>query len=178
MSKPIIVGISGSLRTSSFNTAVLNSMAEAFSDKLDLRVHTLGEIPLYNQDLEDPAPAAVETLRQAIRDAAGVVISTPEYNHGTSGVLKNALDWASRPYGQSSFSGKPVLIMSVSPAGTGGARAHNGLIDSLTSNAARIIGGPQIAIAAAHEKIKDDKLVDEGTLSFISKRIDDLLAAI
>ncbi len=102
MTKPNILGISGSLRRESFNTALLNSLVHDLADDINLTVQTLNDIPPFNQDDEGDPPAGVVALRDAIRAADGLLVSSPEYNHGVPGVLKNALDWASRPYGQSS----------------------------------------------------------------------------
>jgi chromate reductase, NAD(P)H dehydrogenase (quinone) len=89
------------------------------------------------------------------------VIVTPEYNHGIPGVLKNALDWTSRPFGRSVLIGKPVLVMSVSPAFTGGVRAHVQAFETLLAIQARIVPGPQVVIGSVAEKIRDGILVDE-----------------
>src|SRR5215467_4374062 len=112
-----LIGLSGSLRKRSFNTAVLDSMAGLLPPGVMLEVHPLDSIPLYNQDLEDEAfPIAVHELKCAIAQADGVVFCSPEYNYGMSGVLKNAIDWISRPAMNSVLKGKPVLLMSCSPS--------------------------------------------------------------
>src|SRR5436305_1209969 len=99
--KPRLLGISGSLRKASSNTAILQAVAETAADKATLELFPLHDIPLYNQDIDvEPWPGPVTALRSAIASADGVIISSPEYNYGMSGVLKNALDWASRPYGK------------------------------------------------------------------------------
>jgi chromate reductase, NAD(P)H dehydrogenase (quinone) len=122
---------------------------------------------LYNEDNDHPGgPADVRRFRDAIRDCDGVVIATPEYNHGIPGVLKNALDWASRPYGKSVLINKPVLVISVSPAFTGGVRAHAQVNETLLSIPAHLIGGPQVVIAGISDKIKNGVLIDEANLSF------------
>jgi chromate reductase, NAD(P)H dehydrogenase (quinone) len=108
----------------------------------------------------------VRQLRAAIAESDGVVIVTPEYNHGIPGVLKNALDWASRPYGKSVLAGKPVLVISVSAAFTGGARAQAQVNETLLSIPACVLGGPQVVIGGVGEKIRDDVLVDRASLDF------------
>ena len=178
MAKPRILGISGSLRRESFNTAVLNTVKEALADKIDMTLHPLGDIPLFNQDDEGDPAKSVTALRDAIRNADALIVSSPEYNHSTSGVLKNALDWASRPFGQSSYAGKPVLIITASPAATGGARAHSHLYDVFLASDAKVIGGPQIAVAGAGGKVSDGRLTDQATVEFISKAVDRLTQAI
>ncbi|CAN5196110.1 NADPH-dependent FMN reductase [soil metagenome] len=174
--KPNILALSGSLRKESYNTAILVSLGEAVADKATLTVFPLNDIPLYNQDLDtDTPPAAVTAFRDAIRETDGLVIASPEYNYGMSGVLKNALDWASRPYGKSAMTGKPVLTLSSSPAFTGGARAQGQLNEILIAMSSELVLRPQTVIAAAHQKITDGKLTDEQTLTFLSAGIDDLI---
>jgi chromate reductase len=175
-SKPRLLGISGSLRRASFNTAVLASLVEVVSDRATLEIFPLNDVPLYDQDNDrDVPPPAVAVLGQAIARADGIVISSPEYNFGISGVLKNALDWASRPRGRSKFTGKPVLTMTVSTAFTGGARAQAQLNETLTAIAARVVLRPQIVIASVHDKIKEGRLADEATLGFLIAGVEDLL---
>jgi len=175
-SKPQLLGISGSLRRSSFNTAVLASLAEAVADRVTLEIFRLNDVPLYDQDDDrDVPPPAVAVLWQAITRADGIVISSPEYNFGVSGVLKNALDWASRPRGKSKLTGKPVLTMTASTAFTGGARAQVQLSETLTAIAARVVLRPQIVIASVHEKIKEGRLADAATLDLLVAGVDDLL---
>jgi chromate reductase, NAD(P)H dehydrogenase (quinone) len=178
-SKPRLLGISGSLRKGSNNTAILSSLADAIRDRAELVVFPLNEVPLYDGDIDvDPVPAGVAALRQAIADADGVIIATPEYNYGMSGVLKNALDWASRPYGKATLTGKPVLTFSSSPAFTGGVRAQAQLNETLTAIAAQLVLRPQTVIASVHEKVKDGHLVDETTLGYLKAGVEDLLSNI
>lgn len=172
-----LVALSGSLRKGSFCTAVAHTAADLVSDRAVVEVVTLDDIPLYNQDLEGPSlPASVGALREKIDQAAGLVIITPEYNYGMSGVLKNALDWLSRPYGQSKLTGKKVLTVSVSPAFTGGVRAQSQLHDTLLANAVRLLPLPQIVIGMVHEKVHDDRLVDEAAVNFLRTGLDKLLS--
>jgi chromate reductase len=103
---------------------------------------------------------------------------SPEYNHGMSGVLKNALDWASRPYGRSSLARKPVLTMTASPAFTGGVRAQQQMNETLASILARTVLRPQIVIGGVHERVPDGQPIDEAVLSFALAGVDDLLAEI
>ncbi len=177
--KPKILAISGSLRRGSFNTAVLATLAERFAAVAEVSLFPLNDVPLYDQDLDsDAPPAAVAALRQAIGEADALIIATPEYNYGVSGVLKNALDWASRPYGRSTLVGKPVLTFTSSPAFTGGARAQAGLNETLHAIGAKPLARPQIVIGLVHEKVKDDRLADAATLSFLESGVRDLLAEV
>lgn len=174
--KPKLVGISGSLRSASFCTAVLHTAAELLADAASLEIAPLGDLPLYNQDLDGSGtPDVVRTFQHRIAAADGLVIVTPEYNYGMSGVLKNALDWASRPYGQSKLTGKPVLTVSTSPATTGGVRAQIHLTETLLANASRILLRPQIVIGKVHEKVSKSRLVDPDSLAFLSAGLADLL---
>lgn len=174
--RPVLLGISGSLRKASHCTAILKNIADAAETRATLEIFPLDAVPLYNQDLDNESPPeSVIALRQAIERAAGLVIVTPEYNYGMSGVLKNALDWASRPYGKSKLKGKAVLTLSASPAFTGGVRAQAQLNETLLSNAALLVLRPQIVIGMAHEKIRDGQIVDQETARFLSDGLNDLL---
>ena len=179
ITKPRLLGISGSLRRASFNTTVLTTLAERLAEQAVMTVHPLNDLPLYDQDLDtDTPPPAVTALRRAIAEADGVIIASPEYNYGISGVLKNALDWASRPYGKSALVAKPVLTLTSSPAFTGGARAQAQLNEVLTAVAALLVLRPQTVIPSVHEKIKDGRLVDEASLGFLDAGVSDLLGNI
>jgi chromate reductase len=174
--KPRLLGISGSLRKASTNTAVLSALAEAVADKATLEIFPLNALPLYDQDLDgEPLPPVVAAFRAAVGAADGVVIASPEYNYGMSGVLKNALDWASRPYGKSNLTGKPVLTITVSAASTGGVRAQGQLNETLTAIAALVVLRPQSVIGSVFSKMKDGKFTDETSMKFLTAGIDDLL---
>lgn len=175
--RPKILGISGSIRKNAFNTIILESLAEEVKDYADFSIFPLNDIPLYNQDEDtENVPVSVGALRAAIDGADGVVFASPEYNYGISGVLKNALDWASRPYGQSTLIGKPVLTITSSPAFTGGARAQSQLNEVLSiAIGARLLQRPQSIIPAVHEKIVDGRFTDETTLQFLKDGIDHLV---
>ena len=175
-SKPRLLGISGSLRKASSNTAILTAVAEMIADKATLELFPLDHIPLYNQDIDvEPWPPAVTALRDAIAAADGVIISSPEYNYGMSGVLKNALDWASRPYGKAKLTGKPVLTVTASMASTGGVRAQLQLNETLTAIAALVVLRPQSIIGSVLQKMTDGRFTDEASLKFLNAAVDDLL---
>jgi NAD(P)H-dependent FMN reductase len=121
-----ILGISGSLRERSYNTALLRAAAELAPPDVELEIFDLSEVPLYNDDVEavaDPEPVA--RLRAAVAEADALLIATPEYNRGTSGVLKNAIDWLSRPYGNSALKDKPMAVVGASLGQYGGVWAHD-----------------------------------------------------
>jgi chromate reductase len=176
MTKLHLLGLSGSLRRASNGTAVLRGLQDALAPKARLDIFSLHGLPLYNEDDDgEYAPDSVRALRSAIETSDGVIMVSREYNHGMSCVLKNALDWASRPYGCSVLRSKPVLTMTTSPAFTGGVRAQQQLNETLASIPARSVLRPQIVIGGVHEKVNDGRLADEATLRFALAGVDDLL---
>jgi chromate reductase len=176
---PHLLGLSGSIRKESTNTAILRTVAEKLGARASLTVFPLNDIPLYNSDLEgDALPQPVRALKEAITASDGLILCTPEYNHGMSGVLKNALDWASRPAFASPLKSKPTLLMTSSPGYVGGARAQAQMQETMASALARVVIRPQIVIAGVAQKIVNGRLVDEATLKFCLEAIDDLLAEI
>jgi chromate reductase len=176
---PRLLGLSGSLRRGSFNTAVLATLQTAIAERARLEIFPLASIPLYDGDLDgDAPPAPVRALKDAIAGCDGIVVCSPEYNYGIPGVLKNAIDWASRPGFQSPLVGKPVLIMTASLAFTGGARAQAQIREAFLATLARVVVRPEVVIASAHKKIADGRLTDEATLRFALQAVDDLLAEI
>ena len=171
-----LLGLSGSLRGASNSTAVLRGLQDALASKAALSIFPLHRMPLYNEDDDgEHAPESVRALRSAIETSDGVIMISPEYNHGMSGVLKNALDWASRPYGRSALRGKPVLTITTSPAFTGGVRAQQQMNETLAAIPARLVLRPQIVIGGVHGKVSDGRLVDEASLRFAIAGVDDLL---
>ena len=174
-----IAGISGSLRKASFSTALLNILAEKAAPAIEIELVTLEEIPLYNEDLDqEPAIPAVANLKKAIAESDGVLIVTPEYNHGVPGVLKNALDWVSRPVFESCFKGKPVSIMTSSLAFTGGVRAQYQLRETLISMHAHLVMGPEVVVGGVHRNLVDEAYADEKGLAFMLKSLEKLRAEI
>lgn len=173
-----LLGISGSIRRGSCNRAILEALRLrlAAHGKAEMTLFGLEDIPLYNGDLDgDAAPAPVHALKHAIESSTGIVLCSPEYNHGVSGVLKNALDWASRPSPNSPLKGKPVLIITSSPAATGGVRAQYQLRETLISTLSRVIITPEIVIPHVFQKIAEGAFVDEPSLSFAEVGIDALI---
>ena len=168
-----ILGISGSLRKGSFNTALLRAAQELASEGTEMTILDLKDIPLYNGDVEaagDPAPVAA--LKSVIRNADGVHFATPEYNHGMSGVLKNAIDWASRDRNGGSLQGKPVAMMGAGGmAGT--ARAQLQLQNVLSEAGSIVMVKPGVLVALPWQKF-DEKgvLIDEDTRTFLSRHLD------
>lgn len=154
-----VLGISGSLRRDSLNTALLRVAAERLPAGAELvEFERLGEIPPYDADLEaETAPAAVRDLRAAIRAADAVLVATPEYNHSIPGVLKNALDWASRPAGQSALNGKPAAAIGASTGMFGAVWAQAETRKVLGALGGRVVEA-ELPIARAHEQYADGDL--------------------
>src|SRR3989344_9169656 len=115
-----ILGIVGSLRKNSFNRSLMNAFLAQKPEAVTMEIADISTLPFYNEDSESSFPESAQTLKTQIENADVVIIATPEYNRSVPGVLKNAIDWASRPYGKNSFSGKQVLVVgaSVGPIGT------------------------------------------------------------
>jgi chromate reductase, NAD(P)H dehydrogenase (quinone) len=178
--KPIrLIGMSGSLRTGSYSNAVLATLRETFAGRADLELYDLAPIPLYNQDLEgEKRPPVVKKLLADIAEADGLVLCAPEFNHSIPGVLKNAIDWASRPAFQSVLAYKHVAIMATSRGPLGGARCLEHLRVALDSCLSRIALAREVLITAAESKIKDGRLVDETSLGFACGAVEALLQEI
>src|ERR1700687_3415166 len=125
MGKPVLLlGIAGSPRSASYNRAALRAATQLVPEGATVEIIELDGIPAFNQDAEQNPPAKVIELKKRIREADAILIVTPEYNYSIPGVLKNAIDWASRPYGHSAWSGKPAAMMGASPGMLGTARAQ------------------------------------------------------
>jgi chromate reductase, NAD(P)H dehydrogenase (quinone) len=162
-----LLGISGSLRAVSFSTAVLAALAEATAEQAKFAYADIGAVPHFNQDhYADPLPVPVQNLRDQIAAADGLVIVSPEYNHGVPGVLKNAFDWASRPHNGSPLRDKPALIVTTSPAVTGGARAQYQIRETLISALARPVATPEIVVGQVAGKIVDGRFEDSAVIEF------------
>ncbi|AVQ85578.1 NAD(P)H-dependent oxidoreductase (plasmid) [Variovorax sp. PDNC026] len=174
-----LVAISGSIRRASNCTAVLRSLQPLLPPHVALEIVPLDDIPIYNADLDgDTPPAPVARLKSAIAGADGLVLCSPEYNYGMPGVLKNAIDWASRPGFASPLKGKPALVMTASPGTAGGVRAQAQIRDALAATLARPLVRPHVAIANVASRIQDGRLVDAATLDFIGAALAELLEEI
>lgn len=154
-----VLGITGSLRRDSYNHALLREAAERLPAGAELvEFDRLGEIPPYDADLEaETAPEAVAALRQAMRDADAVIVATPEYNHSIPGVLKNALDWASRPAGQSALTGKPAVVIGASTGMFGAVWAQAETRKVLGALGGRVVEG-ELPVAHAAELYRNGRL--------------------
>ena len=176
---PKVLAVSGSLRAASFSTAILRALSQEEHLGIALTIKTLENIPLYNEDLDtDPQLRPIAELRNEVQACDGVVIATPEYNHGIPGVLKNALDWASRPAFASCFLGKPVLILTSAPGGTGGVRAQYQLRETLLSMLAHVVSGREILLSGVENRIRENRFTDPDTLRVLTRGIHALRADI
>lgn len=164
-----VIGIAGSLRAASFNRALLSAARELTPPELIIEVRELKDLPLFNEDLErDGVPVAVGELRRAVRSADGLLLVTPEYNHGVPGVLKNAVDWLSQPLRQSALEGKPTALMGASTGLAGTARSQSQLRQAFVLTNSPVMQQPEVLVARAHEKFDAmGRLTDQPTHQFI-----------
>jgi len=165
-----ILGFAGSLRKGSYNKALLRTAEDLLPENLILEIFDIADIPPFNQDNEQDMPMKVKEFKSKIREADALLISTPEYNYSVPGVLKNAIDWASRPYGDNPFDGKPVAIMSASVGMLGGARAQYHLRQMFVFLNMYPLNGPEVIVPFAQEKFDaNGKLLDENTKKFLKQ---------
>jgi chromate reductase len=171
-----ILGIAGSLRKDSYNKAAVRAAQSLCPEGAKLEIYDIAGLPLFNQDEEKNPTAKVSDFKQKIRAADAILISTAEYNYGLPGVLKNAIDAASRPYGDSAWNGKPVAIMSAAMGAAGGLRAQYQLRQCFVFLNMDAVVQPEVAIAAAHQRF-DDKgnLTDETSRKMIAQLLQNLM---
>jgi chromate reductase, NAD(P)H dehydrogenase (quinone) len=169
MSALRVVGIAGSLRRASYNKALLRAAQELAPERLRIETHEIAEVPLFNEDVEAAGvPPAVAALREAIAAADGLLIATPEYNHGTPGVMKNTIDWLSRPPRRSVLSGKPTAVMGASPGTTGTARGQSQLRQAFVFTNTPAMLQPEVLVGRAHERFDaEGHLTDEKVRSYL-----------
>jgi chromate reductase len=151
-----ILGFVGSLRKGSYNKALMRAALKLVPEDVAIEVFDLEGIPPFNQDLESSPPPIVQEFKAKIRNADALLIASPEYNYSVPGVLKNAVDWASRPYGDSAFEGKPVAIMSASVGSLGGARAQYHLRQSFIFLDMHPLNRPEVMMPFAEDNIDVD----------------------
>lgn len=171
-----ILGFAGSLRKSSYNKALVWAAGELIPKDVKLDVFDIDGIPPFNQDFETRMPEKVKEFKARIEAADALLIATPEYNFSIPGVLKNAIDWASRPYGDNSFEGKPVAVMSASMGMFGGVRAQYHLRQIFVSLNMYPINRPEVIVALAPQKIDENGTVtDEITRKFMRELLENLV---
>ncbi len=159
-----LFGLSGSLRAASSSAALVRTIANRLGGRAVLEIGEIGGLPHYNADT-DGGPG-VAALIQAISAADGVLFVTPEYNYSVPGVLKNAIDWASRPAYQSVFKGKPAFVISVSGGALGGVRAQAHLKYILNGMLAEVFTAQEVVVPHANGKVQTGVFTDEPTLEF------------
>lgn len=171
------IAISGSLRKDSYNTHLLKAAQEVAGEGVHIEIFDISPLPFYSQDMEAPFPKDAQILKDKIESSDGVIFATPEYNRSIPGVLKNAIDWASRPWGKNSFTGKPVLILGASVASTSTALAQYHLKQVMNYLNAKVIGQPEFYMGPAQEKFDaTGKLTDEHTKESLKKALDVLIS--
>ncbi len=169
-----ILGMSGSLRKASINSGLLRAAKDVAPPGMNLTIFEIADLPLYNSDIEVQGdPASVTALKEAIRSSDGVIFATPEYNWGTSGALKNAIDWASRDKAQGSLMGKPVTVIGAGGrAGT--ARAQTQIQQSLSETGSLVMIKPGVLVQAFAPPLFDSQgnLIDEETKNILGAHLE------
>jgi chromate reductase len=169
--------IVGSLRKESFSLKIANALAKLAPDELKMNLVTLHDISFFNQDLEAAPPADWVAFREKLHKSNGVLFVTPEYNRSIPGVLKNAIDVGSRPYGKSSFLGKPIGIVSNSPGPLGGVSAAKHLQNILPGISGVIMGQPEIYLNGVGDAFDDQGELIKESLQAVLKQYIDAFAA-
>jgi chromate reductase len=166
-----LLGVSGSLRAASFNTALLHAAQAVAPEGVTIEIFGLHDLPLFNQDIEDQGdPEPVKTWKDAVRSADALLLACPEYNGGITGVLKNAIDWASRG-SPSALDGKLACIVGASPGVTGTVRGQDALRQSLRKVSAQYWPLSEMLVGQAHTKIEAGALHDEKTKAYLARHL-------
>ena len=172
-----ILGIAGSLRRESYNRSALRAAIDLVPAGARLETFELDEIPIFNQDHEQHPPASVVEFKRRIREADAILFVTPEYNYSIPGVLKNAIDWASRPYGDNAWNGKAAAVMGASIGVIGTARAQYHLRQAFVFLNILAVNQPEVMIGKAHEQFdKSGNLKDEITKKLTRELLQNLVA--
>jgi len=173
-----VAGISGSLRNGSYNTRTLRAAQEFAPESLDIDIVTLEDVPLFNEDVEAVGwPDRVQELRDRVEAADAVIFASPEYNYSITGVLKNAIDWLSRPPGNAPLYGKPAAIVGATPSFVGTARAQAHLRQVVFYNAMPLLPTAEVLIAGAGERFDDEgRLTDEETCAVLKDMLEKFAA--
>ena len=169
-----ILAFGASFRKGSYSRIVQSSLKALAPDNTTLSEFDLEGIPIFNQDFESDLPARVKEFKAAIEGSDAILIVTPEYNYSVPGYLKNALDWATRPYGSNSFEGKAAAIISASPGMLGGSRANYHLRQCFVFMNVRALNRPEAIISQVDQKIKDNVLADEKTKDVLKRLLQSL----
>lgn len=167
----------GSLRKDSLNKIVAKKAAELFPADYTISFIEIGDLPVYNEDLEENAPESYDRFRKEMKEQDAYLFMSPEYNRGMPAALKNAIDVGSRPWGESVWPGKPVLVGSVSPSGISGALANHQIRQSLVFGDSPVMAQPELYIDAT-KAIDENGEVVPGTVEFLQTVVDDFVAFI
>ncbi|HLM62112.1 MAG TPA: NAD(P)H-dependent oxidoreductase [Pyrinomonadaceae bacterium] len=171
-----ILGIAGSLRRESYNRKALRAAIDLVPEGADLKTFELDEIPIFNEDNEQDPPLSVTEFKRRIREADAILFAAPEYNYSVPGVLKNAIDWASRPYGDSAWNGKCAAIIGATPGALGTARAQYHLRQTFVFLNIYAVNQPEVMIGSAHERFdQQGNLKDETTKQLIGELLRNLV---
>ena len=174
-----ILGIAGSLRKESWNKGALRAAQALCPDSAKIEIHDIARLPLFNQDEEKNPNPAVAEFKKAIREADAILIATPEYNYGIPGVLKNAIDVASRPYGDNAWNGKPCAILSAAMSMGGGVRAQYHLRQSFVFLNMDAVVQPEVAIGNGMQRFDaQGNLTDETSKKLIAQLLQNLVAKV
>lgn len=177
MEKIKLLGLAGSLRKASYNRAILRAASELLPENTELEIFDLDGIPLFNEDLESNPPAKVTEFKAKIKAADAIVIATPEYNYSMPGVLKNALDWASRPIGDNVCNDKPLAIMGASMGAIATARAQYHLRQTCVILNMHPLNKPEVMVGVVQDKMDNNNtLTDERTKEIIKSMLVNLVA--
>jgi chromate reductase len=177
MTKFKVAVIVGSLRKDSMNLKLGRALAKLGKDKFDAQFLQIGDLPLFNQDLEANFPAQATRLKNEVSSADAVLFVTPEYNRGMPGPLKNAIDWCSRPYGKNSFAGKPAAICGASPGSIGSACSQHNLKPTLNYLDVALMGQPELYLHFTEGLIDaEGNIGNDNTRKFLQGFVDKFAA--
>lgn len=167
-----LIAVSGSLREKSLNTQLAQAIKELAPAGTNVEVVSIADVPLYNQDQDSAFPAGAQAFKDKVRAADGVIIVTPEYNRSIPGVLKNAIDWASRPYGDNAFTGKPVFVTGATAGPVGTALAQYDVKKVMLFSDARLLAQPESFVGGADKKFDENgALTDEDTRTHLQNAL-------
>ncbi len=170
-----ILGISGSLRKESYNLSLLNAAAKLLPVGVELEIYSLDRLPMYNQDLEYAENPAITEFKTKIKEADAILFSSPEYNYSIPGVLKNAIDIASRPWGDNNWTGKPAAIMGATVGSLGTSRMQYHLRQVLVSLDMYLLNKPELMVSTAQDKINPSGVLSD---EHAQEKIAELLIAL
>lgn len=174
-----IIGLVGSLRKGSYNQSLFNAFVQNVPEGIEIMQAQISDLPFYNADFEEPYPESAAALKSFLATADAFLIVTPEYNRGVPGILKNAIDWMSRPKGPSPFLQKPVLVVGASDGNIGTAVAQASLKGTLLHLNAHVLGRPEFYLGMAQDKFDaKGKLIDLKTKEFIVSALDTLIQSV